>query len=38
MALTIGGCFKSKTCHVTALGWMKKEERKEGEDEQFYTL
>ena len=27
MALTIDGCFTSKTCHVTALGWLKKERK-----------
>ena len=28
MVATISGCFESKTYHVTALGWMKKEEER----------
>ena len=26
--VTIGGCFECYTYHVTALGWLKKKERK----------
>ena len=26
--VTIGGCFERYTYHVTALGWLKKKERK----------
>ena len=32
--MTIGGCFECYTYRVTALGWLKKNERKKG-DEQF---
>ena len=31
--VTIGGCFERYTYRVTALGWLKKERKKE--DEQF---
>lgn len=27
-----GGCFKRSTYHVTALGWLKKEGKNEGEE------
>ena len=37
--VTIGGCFECYTYHVTALGWLKKEEeRKKMNDSDFSPL
>ena len=34
--LTVGGYFERYTYRITVLGWLKKEERKKEEDEQFW--